>query len=153
MIREMKQEELQPVSELLCESTRHLAAREGFSPEQIDGMIRDRCSPESLAVQWELYRIDVYAGSSDVLGMVTIRDNEIAKLYVRPANHRQGIGRALFRHAEELISAEHGEMFLGAFPSAVPFYEAMGMRMKEWKTITRDPMKGARQPIMVKAMR
>ena len=151
MIREMSQADIQQVSDLLCESTRCLAAREGFSSCQLNDMIQNRCSVESLAKQYELYQIHVYIDSPNVLGMVAVHGNELAKLYVRPDNHRQGIGRALFSFAEELINAEHTEMYLGAFPSAVPFYEEMGMFMKEWKTIDCGPLKGTRQPIMAKA--
>jgi len=150
MIREMKKTELKIVSDLLCESTTYLAEKEGFSPCQLDAMIRNRCSVESLESQSKLYQIYVYPDLSDVIGMVAVHENELAKLYVRPANHRQGVGQSLFAYAETHIMEKHDEMFLGAFPSAVPFYKAMGMQIKRWKTIDGGPLKGARQAIMVK---
>ncbi len=55
---------------------------------------------------------------------------ELHMIFVEPGLSRSGIGRALWRHAEERAGALGGKgLALDADPNAVPFYERMGMRI------------------------
>jgi GNAT superfamily N-acetyltransferase len=51
-------------------------------------------------------------------------------IFVEPRLVRSGVGRVLWRHAEERARA-HGaaRLTLDADPNAVPFYERMGLRI------------------------
>lgn len=69
-----------------------------------------------------------------VAGLLAVGRNEpvleIDLLYVEPESVRSGAGRALWACAEQLAAARQAAVVaLDADPHAVPFYEAMGMRI------------------------
>ena len=76
----------------------------------------------------------------------------IAKLYVSPEHVGQGVGRLLYEAAESLI-LEHGysRVWLGAFPTAVPFYEKMGLSVVGEKAAT-GPLAGRKMMLMEKRL-
>ena len=152
-IREMHEEDLGEVSRILCADYRFLAEREGFTDEQLNSLLADRGSEASVREQRRVYSFRVAEGKDGLVGAAAVRGSELTKLYVDPPFHRNGIGGKLFGAALRLIRQDsHEEMVLGAFRSAIPFYERMGMTVSRWKTIDCGPLVGRRQAIMAMSL-
>jgi len=118
------------VSELLRVCFSWLADREGFTERQREFLVGPRSSAETLREESRT-RPHLVARDEDgtILGMAAIRENEIARLYVHPSCHGQGVGKALFRAAESMIrEAGFSEVLVAALvENAAAFYRARGM--------------------------
>ncbi|MFQ5648402.1 MAG: GNAT family N-acetyltransferase [bacterium] len=134
-LREMAENDIPRVSEVLCTCYRWLAEREGFSHEELKSLIKMRGSVETVRKEstYELYL--VACKDQTIAGMVSVKENEITKLYVDPAHFRQGVGGTLFRAAERnIIENKYSEIRLVAIgETPIPFYEAMGMSVVGYK--------------------
>lgn len=127
-IRAMHEEETVAVSELLVVCYRWLADREGYTREQVEFLVHQRGSVETVTRESreQLYLVACVDGG--VAGMASVADNQVTKLYVDPARHGQGIGSRLLAAAEVTIrQAGHDRMLLGTTQGTVPFYESRGM--------------------------
>jgi ribosomal protein S18 acetylase RimI-like enzyme len=152
-IREMRDIDLPRVSQIVCAGYRWLAGRAGFTPEELDRLVSRRGSEQAIRSQSLEYRFLVASKADLVVGVVAIKKNEVTKLYVDAEFHRQGIGAALFRAAEEIIEQDgHKELFLGAFPSSVPFYEAIGLRISSTQVKHCGLLAGRQCAIMKKTL-
>lgn len=60
------------------------------------------------------------------VGTVTIRENEICRLFVRPSFHKRGFGRELLDFAENRIAQQHGTAMLAASLPAKAIYLKRG---------------------------
>lgn len=141
------------MSQIVCAGYRWLAEREGFTQEELNRLITQRGSEQAIRSQSLAYRFLVATKADLVVGAVAIKKNEVTKLYVDSEFHRQGIGRTLFRAAEEIIAGDgHKELFLGAFPSSVPFYEAIGLRISSTQVKHCGLLAGRQCAIMKKAL-
>ena len=83
-----------------------------------------------------LFRGEIWVATKDgrVVGFVAFRDDEITWLYVDPAHHRQGIGRALLSHAVERCGpTARTETLLGNAP-ALSLYLSEGFEVVETRT-------------------
>ncbi|MEW6355858.1 MAG: GNAT family N-acetyltransferase [Planctomycetota bacterium] len=98
-------------------------------------------------------RVFVVDDDGSVRGMVSIRKNEVTKLFVDPTHHRQGIGRRLFSHAESFIRDQgHRHMFLGAaVRTPIAYYEKMGMKIARTRVIDHGPCVGMISTILEKS--
>jgi ribosomal protein S18 acetylase RimI-like enzyme len=124
----MNEDDRAAVSSLLCECYRWLGERERLTADQIEFLVSKRGSLECVTRESRTQLYLVASEEDEIVGMVSVSGNEITKLYVSPACHRKGIGRQLFIEAESAIrDSGHRDLMLGAFPSAVPFYRAMGL--------------------------
>jgi GNAT superfamily N-acetyltransferase len=152
-IREMQPEEIPRVSEIVCAGYRWLAERAGYTSTQLGALIAHRGSEESIHSQCESYRFLVAVRENRPLGVVGIEGAEVTKLFVDPGSHREGIGTALFRAAEEAIGESgHDTLFLGAFGPSIAFYEAMGLKADHEKPIDCGPLRGRRNTVMTKSL-
>lgn len=126
----MRQSEIGDVSELLRESYRWLGEREKLPPEQVEFLVSRRGSRETVRRESRAEQYVVADDGTRLNGVVSVAGDRITKLYVRPSSHGTGVGRELYEAAESLIASHgHRRVTLGAFPSAVPFYESMGLRV------------------------
>jgi ribosomal protein S18 acetylase RimI-like enzyme len=129
-IRTMSESEAGDVSALLCRCYAWLGAREGLSQRQIEFLKSERGSLETVRRESGEETYLVAQEGAAILGMIAFRKNRITKLYVDPLHHEAGVGRTLYETAESAIRSQgHTTIELGAFPIAVPFYEAMGLRV------------------------
>ena len=96
---------------------------------------------EGWLMRWDC---SVAESESSIVGAVAIDHNEIAELWVNPVFHRQGIGAALFRHAEDKIrEAGHALLTLHcATHTAKPFYLAMGCQVEDVRSCASGPLEG-----------
>ena len=154
IIREMRDEDCAEVSRLECASFEFGARRAGFSAARIADHFRERGSEEAIRTQSHAYHCLVACRGPRIVGVIGIKGNEIAKLYVDPSGLRRGIGTALFRAASDVIArGGHPELWLGTiFPPTLPFYKAMGMSESERKPVAFGPMIGAESILLKKAL-
>jgi ribosomal protein S18 acetylase RimI-like enzyme len=71
------------------------------------------------------------AGDEELLGFIAMRDERhLFNLYVRERAQRQGIGRALWRHALKALGdrTDDGDLTVNASLDAVAFYRALEFR-------------------------
>jgi GNAT superfamily N-acetyltransferase len=86
-----------------------------------------RESPEAMVERARLFYVAVYRAALGVKGVGAVDMNEIRLLYVSPPYQRQGIGRALLMHLEEMVpSALFPDVFTYSTSAAEGFYQACG---------------------------
>ncbi len=137
MTRPMRDSEIDDVSELLRESYAWLGERERFSTKQVEFLVSSRGSTETIERESQAEQYLVLDDGTSLTGMVSVSGDTVTKLYVRPSLSGLGMGRELYEAAESLIAAGgHTRVALGAFSSAVPFYERMGLRAVGQKEAT-----------------
>ena len=123
------------VCELLCACFRWLSVREKWTPEQLRFMLDVRGSVECVTRDSDSESCLIACDGETIVGFTAADENEITRMYVLPDYHRKGVGTALFT-AMERDMAEKGYAYLVATvigPSAVPFYESMGMEIVRWR--------------------
>lgn len=68
-------------------------------------------------------------------GTVTIKKNEICRLFVLPQYQGKGYGRELLDFSEEIIKESYSEVTLSASPPAKAIYEKRGYKQTEYHQI------------------
>jgi ribosomal protein S18 acetylase RimI-like enzyme len=128
-IREMTPRDIPRVCELLRDCYEWLAHREGFTAGQLAFLVDHRSSERIVGDESKTRPHLVACRNGSTLGMAVVRCNEVARLYVDPRYHRQGVGRTLFEASEAMIRrAGFREVLVAALvDSATAFYRAMGM--------------------------
>lgn len=76
--------------------------------------------------------------NSKAAGTVTIKENEICRLFVLPSFQKMGFGRALMDFAEDKISENYSEIRLSASLPAKNIYIKRGYREFEYNSIHTD---------------
>ena len=151
VIRAMQEDDLAAVSGVLCECYRWLGKREKYTPEQIEFLVSKRGSVECVSRESREQHYFVACIEWNVVGIASILENVITKLYVAPACQRKRIGTQLFATAEAVIrSAGYECMTLGAFPTAVEFYKAMGLAVTGQKPCGPSRLAGLSVTLMQK---
>ncbi len=128
-IRTMTDADVPAVCEVLRAAFTWIADGEGFNDRQREFLLGQRSSEATVREEARNRPHLVACLDGVVVGMAVVKGNEVARLYVHPACHRRGIGRALFDAAVEVIrAAGHTEATVAALvESAARFYRAMGM--------------------------
>jgi len=145
-IRPMADSDAKQVATILADCYRLLTGSEDFSDEQCHRLLTERSTKsvvrEAWLEQWDCHVLE--SGAGVVMGALAIEDNEIGELFVSPSHQRLGVGAALFRYAEERVrKAGHRKLTLRcAARSAMPFYEAMGMRAVDTRPCPCGPLEG-----------
>ncbi|MBN2566288.1 MAG: GNAT family N-acetyltransferase [Candidatus Eisenbacteria bacterium] len=141
-IIEMTDADIPEVSALLGRSYGAVAEREGLSADQERFLVSERGSIGCVRRESQHQHYLVARESGSIIGVVAVSGDLIAKLYVDPESQGQGVGRALYGSAERLIlGTGHSRVRLGAFPTAVPFYQRMGLSVVREKRAT-GPLTG-----------
>lgn len=89
-----------------------------------------------------------YSLDQAIVGVILIKEYwNLCSLFVDPAYHRQGIGRALFLAATEACRGKSPKqaIWLNAAPKAIPFYKAMGCVLRDGA----QPQPGGIQPMQL----
>lgn len=125
----MRDDEIAEVAAILQACFHLIADREGFDERQRAFLTGERSSEAAVREEARTRPHLVARENGAVLGMAVINGNRLARLYIAPASHRRGIGRALFEAAEKLIRENgHTQMTVGAWTdNAIAFYKSMGM--------------------------
>jgi len=127
LIRPFVETDVDAVHALLVSCYRWLARQEDWSDIALRTIMAARSSRVSIQSESQVQSWIVACAAGRLVGMAAVNDNEIAKLYVDPEAHRQGVGSRLFAEAVSLIERDgHRTATLGSAESAVPFWLAMG---------------------------
>jgi GNAT superfamily N-acetyltransferase len=141
----MRPSDASVVSQIVAAGYRFLAEQEGFSSDQLQRLLSERCTEGTVRDGW-LRQWDCYVAEAagEVIGALALAGNEIAELFVSPSHLREGIGTALFRHAEDRMRvAGCRELTLRcAARGARPFYKAMGMTLRGERPCSFGPLEG-----------
>jgi ribosomal protein S18 acetylase RimI-like enzyme len=152
-IRRMEEKDIDAVSSVLCACYNGLADREGYTPEQVMFLLNRRGSAETVRTESKEELYFVACADATVVGMVSLAEDMVTRLYVAPAWHRQGVGTELFAAAESAIrDAGFERMSLGTTPGAVPFYQTMGMSQAGTRRPRGGPFTDRDVVIMEKAL-
>lgn len=76
----------------------------------------------------------VAEADGDVAGFVALDDDEVTWLYVDPQRYRQGVGRALLRHAIAAAGPRVEVTVLDGNPAALGLYLSEGFTVTETRT-------------------
>ena len=71
----------------------------------------------------------------DIAGTVTIKKNEICRLFVLPVYQGRGYGKELLDYAEKMIFKNYAEIILAASFPAKTLYQKRGYQEKEYHVI------------------
>lgn len=131
LVRPVVRSDFGRLKELMSAALRTLGSQEGWTDGEIAHMIADHTSEEGMRQLSEKQEWLVACQDAEVVGLVTIWRNEIARLYVDPRWHRRGIGRTLFNAAERAVTdSGFSEIRTCCFPASASFYKAMGMSVQ-----------------------
>ena len=108
---------------------RFTAEPDHLTEEQVNGAIREWCTPDYMAISRAKDTAIVAEIDGEVVGLATTRGASFQEMFVDPCHHRKGVGTALFRSAEHTVAkCGHSALRVKTTDSALPFYTAMGMR-------------------------
>lgn len=108
-----------------------------YPKEVIDGWLEGR-SPEGYGgiAKHEMLVCEKYG---EILGWSHVRPEMLVALFVDPKHSRQGIGRALFQHALQMIRSHTCKRIeFEATLTAVPFYLSCGCARLKTSTIRKN---------------
>jgi len=150
--RRATRDDAEAISSLVCRCYEGFRQTDGWSKDIVRAVQQGRGSPECIRRLIEEETVFVAHQGPAILGVVSVKANEITKLYVDPEHQRRGVGSRLFARAEaEIRRRGFTGMFLGAAVSSpLPFYEKMGMRIRERRRIDRGPCAGMTSTILEK---
>ncbi|MGE4291733.1 MAG: GNAT family N-acetyltransferase [Desulfovibrio sp.] len=119
-----------PALETLCRTSIGQIYGGILPPDVLAQWIEGEILRETLEAQWPEMLVAELEGR--VVGVMRIEDGDrVDLLWVDPAEHRKGIGRALLHAAEERIAVSHARAWLTVFranSNARGFYEHLGWR-------------------------
>ena len=76
----------------------------------------------------------LYDDRQEAVGTVTVKGNEICRLFVLPEFQGQGFGKELIGYAETEIGRDHSEITVDASLPAKPVYLKLGYKETEFRT-------------------
>ena len=74
----------------------------------------------------------------NIVGTVTIKENDIGRLFVLPKFQGKGFGKALLDFAEDMISRKYTDIILDASLAAKKIYLKRGYTETEYNTVITD---------------
>ena len=153
VIRPTAKSDIPTTAGLVTECYRFLAQQHGFSGVQLERLLKERCSEACVAMFVRRFSHFVAESGDTILGLVGVEGNDIAELWVAPDCHRKGVGTALFRKAEAIVTnAEYALQTVHTTGYAIPFYEAMGARVVCRKPCDNGPLMGWTMTFMEKEL-
>jgi len=139
----MAPEDILCVSEIVSECYCFLAKKQGFSDNQLQGLLSERGTKQCIAKWFDKYQTFVSEDDSKLLGVLGTEKNDIGELWVLPSHHGRKIGKTLFQKAEqEIAKAGYPKLTVRTTGYAVPFYKAMGAFVVDQRPCAFGPMKG-----------
>ena len=153
-IRAGRQADAERISAIVCRCYEGFGETGGWSSRVVAEVKQLRGAVECIRDLIRDESVFVAEARATILGIVSVKDNEITKLFVDPDHQRRGIGGRLFAHAESVVrNCGFSTLFLGAaVETPIPFYEKMGMRVVRRRTIDRGPCQGMASTILEKAL-
>ena len=75
---------------------------------------------------------------NEIVGTVTVKENEILRLFVSPKHQKKGYGRELLDFAESKVKDEYSEIVIDASLPAKSIYLKRGYKETEYNKILTD---------------
>ena len=127
-IRDMTESDAPAVSRIVSGGYAYLTKHEGYTADQAGRLLAERSSAASIQSWPSGWRCFVAESDIGIVGVLAVDRNEVAELWVDTSHHRTGIGTALFKKAEQIISEQRfPDLTVHCAGSSMhPFYEAMG---------------------------
>lgn len=94
--------------------------------------------PEKILADVNAGKVYVLESDGVLAGTVTIDENEIARLFVKPSGQGSGLGRQLMDFAENMIFGYSETIRLASSLPAKSIYIKRGYREKEYRKILTD---------------
>ena len=117
------------VSQVVTACYHFVAKPDRLTEEELEGGIREYCTPHYMSISRAKDIAFVAEFDGTVVGFAATRDISIQQMFVDPDHHREGVGGALFRKAQDTVAKPgHSVLKVKTTRSALPFYTAMGMR-------------------------
>lgn len=140
MIRQLAEADDDVASQIAAACYRFTAGPDQLTEIQVNGAIREWCTPEYMAISRAKDVAIVAEIDGKVVGLAATRGDSLQAMFVDPRHHRKGVGRALFHSAVQTVAkCGHSALRVKTTKSALPFYAAMGMRQVD----TYAPKAGA----------
>lgn len=97
-------------------------------------------SEDNILSDIEMNHVFLYFDAAqDAIGTITIKQNEICRLFVLPSRQGMGVGTELLDFAEKIISCQYSKIVLDASLPAKQIYLKRGYKETEFNIIlTRD---------------
>lgn len=153
-IRQMTEADIPEASRLLCASYRWLSERENWTLKQLEFMLCGRGSTASLSRDLKVESLLIANHERALVGLAAAKGNELTRLYVHPSHHRRGVGTLLYTTQEKEITKQGYSSMVATVigPSALPFYESMGMRVVRWRRPADDIFADRKVAVVEKAV-
>jgi GNAT superfamily N-acetyltransferase len=118
---------------------RCVAGPDHLTDEELHGGICEYCTPQYMSLSRVKFIAIVAELDGNLVGLAATRENRIQEMFVDPDYHRQGVGTALFRSAEQTVAAAgYSAIKVKTMSSALSFYMRMGMLQTGTHTIQGD---------------
>lgn len=128
-IRLMLPAEAGQVSEIIVASIRAWLPSK-YAPDVVEGLVAGN-GPAAVAAHAPKQIDYVYELDGQLVGMLGLKRNEVAHLFVHPDVAARGIGRELMHFAiAEFRKAGHREMIVLSSQNAVGFYQRFGFAVE-----------------------
>lgn len=145
-IRTMNATDTAQVAQIIGDCYKKLAVPEAYTKDELDGLLTG-CSPGAVRQRFTSYDTYLAECNRRVVGVIAIKRNEIAELFVAPEIQGQGAGKQLVAFAEETI-ARAGNARVRVWSASAPtFYERLGYVVVEERACDDGPLKG--RPIKI----
>ena len=135
-IRQAKQQDLEEIVALVRNTIKIIYPR--YYPEGAVDFFLKHHEKDKVKSDLIAGRVYVFTSNNKTLGTVTIKGNEIARLFVEPEMQGKGFGSRLIDFAEECIWKGHEEICLDASFPAKQIYLNRGYREKEYHKIVTE---------------
>ena len=110
-----------------------------YYPKGAVGFFLSHHSAASICNDIKLHRVYLCVDiERNAVGTVTIRDNEICRLFVLPLYQGRGYGTELLDFAEKVISEQYSKIVLAASFPAKSMYLKRGYKNVEYNIISTD---------------
>ena len=99
--------------------------------------VRDKNHPSTLFKELNQYYSLVYSKADVIIGLGSLDENEIKRMYTSPQYQKQGVGQAILHNLEIKAKLQGiNKLILQSSPSAVGFYQKYGfIRLKPGSTV------------------
>jgi len=139
-IRKFKESDAESVCEIIKRCDKEIASKD--YPKKIIDWWASKTTPERILKNSKIRQCFVAIFGKNLVGYVSLDNNEIKKLFVDTDYHKQGIGKKLFQEIEKFaIKKKIPKLIVESSIHAEKFYEKCGFKKVETKNCEYDNTK------------
>ena len=106
-----------------------------YYPSGVVQFFLDHHTPDRILPDIRAGHVYLFEADSAIVGTGTIRENEIARVFVLPEYQGRGYGSLIMQQLEELIFRTHGTAKLDSSLPAFGMYLKRGYKPRAWRTM------------------